>query len=425
MKGSDILNCLDLFAGAGGLSEGFRRCDFNIVAHVEKDRAASLTLKTREAYYYLKSENRLNEYIDYVSNEITRDQLYKKVPASILNKVIHEEISDETYENIFKDIDQKLKNEKNEKIEIIIGGPPCQAYSIAGRSRDPDRMKNDPRNFLYQQYLRFIKYYKPNFFVFENVMGIKTAKDGTIFEQIKKDMIDLDYNIDHRVLNAKDFGVLQSRKRVIIIGWRKHIDFKYPEFPDYNSEYTIKDLFEDIPMIHAGEKKIFLKQNSKVNQCLKDLHIKDDTFNYLLQNEVRPNQPTDLEIYRICVEYWNDSQKKLRYNELPENLITQKNTKSFLDRFNVVPNNGISHTIVAHISKDGHYYIHPDIKQNRSISVREAARIQSFPDDYFFESSRTAAFVQIGNAVPPLMAEKIAKVMKKTISSNTNKLIIE
>ncbi|MBC3887803.1 DNA (cytosine-5-)-methyltransferase [Acetobacterium paludosum] len=415
------MNCLDLFAGAGGLSEGFRRCGFNIVAHVEKDRAASLTLKTREAYYYLKKEDRLNDYINYISNKITRDELYEMVPEKILNKVIHEEISDETYKNIFNDIDQKLKNKKNNKIEIIIGGPPCQAYSIAGRSRDPERMENDPRNYLYLQYLRFIKYYKPNYFVFENVMGIKTAKDGTIFEQIKKDMIDLGYKIDHKVLNAKDFGVLQSRKRVIIIGWQEHIDFKYPKFPDCNSEYTIKDLFEDIPIMQAGDKVSFSEQSGLVNDCLKDLHIKDDDFNYLLQQEIRPNREIDLEIYRMCVNYWNDSQKKLKYNELPEKLITQKNTKSFLDRFNVVPGNGISHTVVAHISKDGHYYIHPDIKQNRSISLREAARIQSFPDDYYFEDSRTAAFVQIGNAVPPLMGEKIAMVIKKAIKLNSNK----
>ncbi|KAF5051234.1 Modification methylase HaeIII [anaerobic digester metagenome] len=404
------MNCLDLFAGAGGLSEGFRRCGFNIVAHVEKDRAASLTLKTREAYYYLKNENKLNIYIDYLANKITREQLYAEIPLSVLNKVIQQEISDDTFDGITKRIDENIGEQK---IDIIIGGPPCQAYSIAGRSRDPNRMENDPRNFLYKQYLRFINKYDPYFFLFENVMGIKTAKDGTIFEQIKTDMTSLGYEIDHRVLNSKDFGVLQSRKRVIIIGWKKDIDFKFPDFPRSEPVYTINDLFEDIPFTNAGIKTGFEKQTLPINQCLVDLHIKDETCNYLVQHEVRPNRKRDLEIYRICVENWNNGQKKLKYNELPEELITQKNTESFLDRFKVVPGEGISHTVVAHISKDGHYYIHPDVKQNRSISLREAARIQSFPDDYYFEDSRTSAFVQIGNAVPPLMAQGIANEIKK------------
>lgn len=412
------MNCLDLFAGAGGLSEGFRRCGFNIVAHVEKERAASLTLKTREAYYYLKDQDKLGVYVDYLSGKISRDKLYEEIPVEILDKVINEEISDNTFDRIIEKIEQ-LKGEK--KINIIIGGPPCQAYSIAGRSRDPNRMENDPRNFLYKQYLRFIEKYEPDVFLFENVMGIKTAKEGTIFEQIKKDVEELGYNFDHDVLNSKDFNVVQSRKRVIIIGWKKNFVFKYPEFSEREPQYTINDLFEDIPFTNAGEKLGLQKQENPVSQCLHDLQIKDENTNYLVQHEVRPNRKSDLDIYRICVKKWNENREKLRYNELPEKLITQKNTESFLDRFKVIPGDGISHTVVAHISKDGHYFIHPDIEQNRSISVREAARIQSFPDNYYFEDSRTSAFVQIGNAVPPLMAEKIALEIKRAIQKNSKK----
>ena len=159
------------------------------------------------------------------------------------------------------------------------------------------------------------------------------------------------------------------------------------------------------------EGKKYIKQ---INSCLRKCKIRTSS-DILSQHISRPNNERDLTIYRKYVDYYNKTGKKIKYNELPEELITHNNTKSFLDRFNIVSYDKISHTLVAHIAKDGHYYIHPDIKQNRSISVREAARIQSFPDDYYFESSRTAAFKQIGNAVPPLMAEKIAKYIKKEL----------
>ncbi|MDO4228655.1 MAG: DNA cytosine methyltransferase, partial [Capnocytophaga sp.] len=138
--------------------------------------------------------------------------------------------------------------------------------------------------------------------------------------------------------------------------------------------------------------------------------------NFVTQHIVRPNNENDLEIYRIAVDEW-DKGKRLNYSNLPTRLIKHSNTKTFTNRFQVVNGKGVSHTVVAHIAMDGHYYIHPDKKQNRSISVREAARIQSFPDDYFFEGSRTAAFKQIGNAVPPLMAEKIALKIKEILKT--------
>ena len=138
-------------------------------------------------------------------------------------------------------------------------------------------------------------------------------------------------------------------------------------------------------------------------------------FSFVTQHISRPHNQRDLEIYKLAINLWNKENRRLSYKEIDESLKTHKNEKSFLDRFKVVDANGYSHTVVAHIAKDGHYYIHPDEKQVRSISVREAARIQSFPDDFFFEGSRSAAFKQIGNAVPPLMAYKIAKKLKELI----------
>ena len=156
------------------------------------------------------------------------------------------------------------------------------------------------------------------------------------------------------------------------------------------------------------------------SKYLVDNHIRNG-LNVLTQQVSRPHTRQDREIYKIAVNKWNEGQQRLDYNDLPERLKTHSNRESFFDRFKVVAQDlNYSHTVVAHIAKDGHYYIHPSIEQNRSITVREAARLQSFPDDYYFEGvkesgSRTAAFKQIGNAVPPLMAQKIAKALKSVL----------
>lgn len=406
------MNCIDLFAGAGGLSEGFRRCGFNIIAHVEKEYSAALTLKTREAFYYLKENNMLEDYISYVSGRISREELYSLVPEQIVQRVINQEISDETCEGIFDRIDSMLNGEP---VRVIIGGPPCQAYSLAGRSRDPQRMENDPRNYLYLQYIKFIERYRPDFFIFENVLGLLSARGGEIFVSMQRDMRAVGYNIDYRVLNACDFGVPQSRKRIILIGWNENINFEYPIFEKFNNNVTVNCLLGELPSLNAGE-SIPYAFNNTINHELEEIHINDGTFKHILQHVSRNNNQHDLEIYRKCVETWNNLHRQLRYNELPARLTTHNNNRIFLDRFKVVPGDGISHTIVAHIAKDGHYYIHPNINQNRSLSVREVARIQTFPDDYYFENSRTAAFTQIGNAVPPLMAERISEKILNAIN---------
>lgn len=407
------MNVIDLFAGAGGLSEGFRQKGFNILAHVEMDKHASLTLKTREVYYYLKEHQKLDVYENYLLKKINREELYSQIPPNVLDKVINQEITDDSIEGIFDEIDSQIKGKQ---IDLVIGGPPCQAYSLAGRSRDPLRMEGDPRNYLFRQYIRFLTKYNPNYFVFENVVGMLSAKKGAIFVEIKQEMNKAGYEIDYRVLNSKDFGVLQSRKRVIIIGWKSNVSFKYPNFLIESQSNTIRDLFEDLPTLKAGESVEPGNYYRLKPSCYtKESAIRTPDWHLLTQHEARPNRDSDLAIYHYYVDIWNKEKRKVKYNELPKNLITHKNTRTFLDRFNVIPYESISHTIVAHISKDGHYYIHPDINQNRSISVREAARIQSFPDDYYFESNRTAAFKQIGNSVPPLMARKIAQKLADEI----------
>ncbi len=411
------LNYIDLFAGAGGLSEGFIRAGFNPIAHVEMNKDACDTIKTRTVYHWLKENNKEQIYNDYLKSKTkNKEELWSNVPSHLIDSVINKEISETTLSEIFCMIDRELKGNK---IDLIIGGPPCQAYSIVGRARK--NMENDPRNHLYQYYIEFLKKYRPKMFVFENVPGILSANNGEYLNKILNAVKNAGYEVSlppnkYKVLNAKDFGVLQDRKRVIIIGWKKELDLSYPIFEVISGEnYTVwKDLLSDLKPLKSGEGTLNAVKYAKPNtEYLRMANIRHDS-EFVTQHISRPNNQNDLEIYHTAVEEWSKG-KRLNYAELPERLIKHSNRESFTNRFQVVNGNGISHTIVAHIAMDGHYYIHPDKAQNRSISVREAARIQSFPDDYFFEGSRTAAFKQIGNAVPPLMAQRIAEKIREML----------
>lgn len=404
---------IDLFAGAGGFAEGFKRAGFEPAAFIEADPAACFTLKTRLSFYYLKENNKLDIYIKYLKGEISRDQLYSIIPSCILESVINLSIGDANNSKIFQVI-EKLIGKKN--IDVIIGGPPCQAYSLVGRARDKNGMQEDPRNYLYVQYGKYLKKYRPKLFIFENVTGLISAEKGRYFKDIQGDFRHLGYIVEPFIVNANEFGVLQNRKRIIIIGWKKALNLSVGELADKSSSgYEVKSIFRDLPKLHAGEgKDKYFNYVNGINDYLRFAKIRNG-FDVLTQHVTRLHTDQDKEIYRIAVEKWGKNRERLGYNDLPERLKTHKNRNAFLDRFKVVANNkNYSQTVVAHIAKDGHYYIHPDIEQNRSISVREAARLQSFPDDYYFEGvkegkNRTAAFKQIGNAVPPLMVEKIAK----------------
>lgn len=404
---------IDLFAGAGGFSEGFKRAGFEPVAHVEVDPAACLTLRTRLAYYYLTENSKADLYVQYLKGEISRDQLYSFIPSRILESVIRLPISDENNNRIFQTIESLIGNKQ---IDLIVGGPPCQAYSLIGRNRDENGMREDPRNYLYVQYGRFLKRYSPKLFVFENVIGLLSAEKGKHFKNIQKYFTRLGYMVEPSIVNANQFGVLQNRRRVIIIGWQKDLNLSIGELADQGScSYKVESIFEDLPEIHAGGGiDRFVTYTSEINDYLQFARIRNG-LDILTQHVARPHTEQDKEIYRIVVQKWESNRARLDYNDLPERLKSHSNRGSFLDRFKVVAADlPYSQTVVAHIAKDGHYYIHPDISQNRSISVREAARLQTFPDDYYFEGTkeghiRTPAFAQIGNAVPPLMVEKIAK----------------
>jgi DNA (cytosine-5)-methyltransferase 1 len=414
------LNYLDLFAGAGGLSEGFIRAGFKPIAHVESDQAACYTLRTRIAYHLLRERKRLDVYADYLNGIISRDEFYSNVPQEIIGSVINVEIMSATLSNIFRQIDCLLGNMK---LNLIIGGPPCQAYSVVGRSRDRNRMQGDKRNYLFIYYATFLKRYQPEYFIFENVMGLLSARDenGRLYlDSMRKLFLKCGYETEFKVLSAEDYGVLQSRKRVILVGKKGKRTGFYPEPSQWNPCVKVQEVFRDLPQINAGGG---FAGPCRVKSYYGEWHLKAGIKNKddlpVTLHQARPNNEQDLEIYRIAVDLWNKKHIRLEYSTLPNRLKTHQNRDSFNDRFKVVASDlPFSHTIVAHIEKDGHYYIHPDLKQNRSITPREAARLQSFPDDYYFESNtgiprRSPAFRQIGNAVPVLLAEKIAKKLRE------------
>jgi DNA (cytosine-5)-methyltransferase 1 len=415
------MRVLDLFAGAGGLSEGFYKEGYNVFCKIEKNKSACETLLTRSCYYHLKDTEDFVKYKYYIQGLIDKSTLIEYAQKHGLNKnsIINLEIGENTIHNALTQVKELLKKEK---LDGIIGGPPCQAYSLIGRSSNSKKKEFDERIYLYEYYVKFLEELKPKFFIFENVKGLLSYKDKNkelLLPQIIKAFEKCGYKVSYTVLDASKFGVPQKRERVFIFGIKTKR--KYSFFEEFTNEYsndcliTINELFLDLPKIKAGQSSNqYLSNIESKSNYLKDSLIRTDGWNVLTQHISRPNNANDLMIYKLVSEE-KEKGVNVLYSDLPKNLIKHNNTEAFLDRFKAIDGKSISHTIVAHIAKDGHHYIHPDSKQNRSISIREAARIQSFPDDYFFETSRTAAFTQIGNAVPPLLAKKLAHKIKSIV----------
>lgn len=425
------LTFIDLFSGAGGLSEGFIRAGYEPLAHIEMDKFACDTLRTRAAFHYLKNNNQLAIYEKYLREKQEKEdgrKLWEQVPKEITDSVIQATIGEDTIDGIFSNLDTLIGDEK---IDVIVGGPPCQAYSVAGRARMGKAVEEDPRNELYKYYVKFLERYHPKMFVFENVLGIISAKRGEPMKDLRELVNLAGYEMDVKLQIASDYGVLQNRQRIIIVGWKKFDEdgnpttFKYPELEKEKKQYAIlKDLFADLPELKAGEGKLCepIKYTKPLHEMpyLKKSGIRG-TLKFTTQHVARPNNETDRKIYKMAVDWWLNDKKRLDYSKVPEEWQNHKNTESFLNRFQVVDPFGCCHTVVAHIAMDGHYYIYPNlnptVENARSITVREAARIQSFPDDYYFEGSRTAAFKQIGNAVPVVLAYKIAAEIKKQFAN--------
>ena len=408
-----MLNILDVFSGAGGLTEGFRnKSYFKFICHIEMDKDACASLELRNIYYYLKNGNNLSPYFEYIQGEISRETLCSMIPSDITQDILNEEISKDNILSIFDFIDERLGDEV---LDGIIGGPPCQTYSTVGRVKNKQKKSTDKRIYLYKHYLDFLQRYNPRFFVFENVKGLLSFKDidgEPLFPQIMVDFNKCGYSVEYQVINANEYGICQKRERLILVGVRNDLCIKklfFSQLSLYKEKAPVlKDLLQDLPTIQAGE-GADKYQGENTNEIVKKYIRKDGEY-ILTQHSARPHNRNDLEIYKVVLNAKLKG-KTLKYIDLPQKLRTHSNLTSFLDRFKALDYNSPSHTVVAHISKDGHYYIHPDLKQNRSITVREAARIQGFPDNFYFEHSRTAAFKQIGNAVPPVLSFKIASAI--------------
>lgn len=425
-------NFIDLFAGAGGLSEGFIRAGYTPLAHIEMDKYACDTLKTRAAFHYLKSKNELQKYKKYLYEKQEKEdgsKLWEQVPKEVIDTVIQSEIGEKTIAELFERIDNLTVNKK---IDVIVGGPPCQAYSVAGRARMGKAVEDDPRNELYKYYVKFLERYKPKMFVFENVLGIRTAKNGEPLKDLTHLVEQAGYNMKLKVQIASEHGVLQHRQRVIIVGWKIQDEngnpttYHYPDLkPEKHNYEVLKDLFIDLPERKHGEGKLctlveYTKPISEM-KYLKKSQIRSSDFDFTTQHIARPNNENDREIYKMAVDMWLNEKKRVDYSKIPARLQHHKNKQTFLNRFQVVDPYGCCHTVVAHIAMDGHYYIYPTlnptIENVRSITIREAARLQSFPDDFYFEGSRSAAFKQIGNAVPVVLAHKIAVELKEQFAN--------
>jgi len=439
---------VDLFSGAGGLTEGFKNEDFEIVAHIEKEKWACETLKTRSTYHYLRKLGDLKCYNEYIFNSNSylnldndrRKYFYKRYPEleqildyEVLNLVFGDpkvDLNATSITSIIERIEESLLFRKVNKVDVIIGGPPCQAYSVIGRGRMGVAVEADKRNFLFYYYRDIVEHFRPEVFVFENVPGIFSARNGSIFQSIKMEFDRIGYELlagrkevdTENILDSKDYGVCQSRKRVILFGFRKGRGYQYPELHKHivleNDNTTTRNAIEDLIPLKPGEGDDFRIEKYRSNDGLSSFQkLMRSNSEGIINHKARNHMKRDLIIYKKVIRKASKG-LQLKYRELPEELKTHKNQRNFEDRFKVHWWDETPHTIVAHISKDGHYNIHPDINQCRSLTVREAARIQSFPDNYRFEGPRTWQYVQVGNAVPPLFAQVIARAVKEVLGKN-------
>ena len=468
---------MDIFAGPGGLNEGFSSLEdhsnkkvFKSSIAAEMDKNAVATLRLRKFFRYSLEENLLSSYIEYISSDrpdpydVTNKELWLNAEHEATQITLGSDEGNNTFDRLI----QKEKLEKNHW--VLLGGPPCQAYSNirrwSYRTEHGHDLSSDHRAHLYKEYLRILSKFGPSVFVMENVKGILSSN---FFEQIISDLKSvkykgLNYNI-YSLVDKKDlfsdvsdyvvkselFGVPQARHRVILVGVRSDINKTPRTLESSRFQTSIHDAISDLPRLRSGFSKTpntdvdwlsFMQKNlrkmskeynlplyeaSELMQMSQDLtvskknnefynFIRKNSLDFITNHETRGHLESDVMRYAFSALYAKKHDKSPQTNDFPDLLTANhKNWKSnkFTDRFRVQLSNKPASTITSHISKDGHAYIHYDPVQARSLTVREAARVQTFPDNYHFEGPRTEQYKQVGNAVPCLLAKKIASIVSE------------
>jgi DNA (cytosine-5)-methyltransferase 1 len=508
---------IDLFAGPGGLGEGFSalehdRVGFDVVLSVEKDPAAHRTLLLRSFFRQLVNDKERQLYYQYLRGELTGEKLFAACPVAAKEakaRSLHLELGPQTTRRVYAQMKRLVSTTEP---WVLVGGPPCQAYSVVGRSRlskeKREKFEANEKHVLYREYLRIIARYKPAVFVMENVQGLLSAKFGgdSTFRRIISDLTSPsvavkesikdwnpktrrggDYTIlslvrphngqlrpEDYVIPAEKFGVPQKRHRVILLGVRS--DLVVPDCASMQpgDSATVHDVIADLPPLRSrlsredddGElwaaaihclMQDFcpadlgdgVRQTMSVAiQCLQSNAGKggrwvpkhdacslppsaltdwlcDPAMDFVVNHETRRHMRKDLLRYLFASSYAKSgaSPKLHQYPEvlLPDHVNVAHTVLHrhgfFNDRFRVQVQDQPATTVTCHICKDGHYFIHHDPTQCRSWTVREAARVQTFPDNYFFEGTRTDQYRQVGNAVPPYLARQIAGVVASVLSA--------
>lgn len=503
---------MDIFAGPGGLGEGFASLRagqdqpvFHSVASIERDEFSHRTLQLRHFLRRFDGREVPQEYYQYLHDEISIETLYSRYETEFRNvqkSVLKISLGPESRTQVRRLVKQQLAKKKR---WALVGGPPCQAYSVVGRSRmnnNPD-FEQDERHFLYREYLQLIIDHQPPVFVMENVKGLLSAKiDGqSVVNKIVSDLsrpkeaVDnlgngLSYklfslveaekltgDVDPRIflVKAEEYGVPQARHRMFIVGIRSDLNIR-PGLLRRHPAPTVRETIGDLPEIRSGLSrgsdsvnewrseisrlnldKISSGLNGKpyasnviseIRAQIRNLKsspeskasahysvrspsnhaaltgISDSRLASLTGHESRSHMGSDLHRYLFASVFSKVTKKSPRLVDFPASLLPDhrnvelgRSGKMFSDRFRVQLADQVSTTITSHISKDGHYFIHYDPSQCRSLTVREAARLQTFPDNYKFEGPRTYQYRQVGNAVPPYLARQIAEIIAEVLNS--------
>lgn len=502
------LPVIDLFAGPGGLGEGFSsiaRADgtraFKIKLSIEKDVHAHRTLELRAFFRVFPVGEAPAEYYDYLARRTTREELFgqhREAAAKAGNEAWLAELGKSTTTD--SEVDERIRAALGSRRNwVLIGGPPCQAYSLVGRSRvigreGREKFETDEKHTLYRHYLRILAVHRPPVFVMENVKGLLSAKlkEEHIFDRILADLAnpaaampeataeDLEYQLmplsvrnddptgsyepEDFVVCAEKHGIPQARHRIIILGIRSDFGGE-PGLLQTVNPVTVKQAIGDLPRLRSGlskeidslaawrhailamEQTAWMRNGALDNELrlslqsaltrvaagvdrgaefvprftLPDCHFSwffDARLGGVCNHETRGHIREDLQRYFFAAVFARKFGRSPLLEDFPiallpkhENVAAALKETKFNDRFRVQMAGRPSTTIVSHISKDGHYYIHYDPAQCRSLTVREAARLQTFPDNYRFEGSRTEQYKQVGNAVPPLLARQIAEIV--------------